>query len=711
MKRFVLFAMVLWTCFGCCWVLGNSVSAQAGGMHRDSWLGSPLQRVTFNANGGSCEATTWDYTMGSKYGYLPNATRSGYIFDGWWTAANGGSKVTASSSVTGYPTRTLYAHWISETLWVTFNANGGSCSTGSKSYTIGNTYGTLPTATKTGFMFTGWWTSVSGGTQITGSTKVTTNSATVLYAHWTGNPQTVNFDANGGNCSASSQTYTIGNTYGTLPSATWLGYMFAGWWTAASGGTQVSASSTVTTDSVRTLYAHWTSTKQVVMFDANGGNCEKSTLTYIMGNLYGTLPTATRPGYTFLGWWTALSEGSQITTNSIVTTNASRTLYALWTQPLQILNASGPDEHNAIVVSFLGKSNNTYALQYAESLAVSPIWDNLKIVSAEQDGVLELSISLPDGWKGGFYRVADGAQEAPLQYLVVDMSEGPNALKWPITQLKEPPEGGWSDEYKTTKLVLRSIPAGTFTMGSPTNELGHYLDEVQHEVTISKSFYTGVFEVTQKQWELATGMRPSHFCEESSWATRPVEKVSYQAIRGKSVGKNWPTDNAVDTESFLGVLRAKTGLVFDLPTEAQWQYACRAGTVSALNNGKELTGTSTCSNVAEVARYKHNGGGGAEAWSDVTKGTAKVGSYKPNAWGLYDMHGNVGEWCLDWYGEYDTNVAQDPVGPTIGTDRLVPGLGWMFEAQFCRSACRTSVQPDMELEYVGLRLVCSMPAQ
>ena len=120
----------------------------------------------------------------------------------------------------------------------------------------------------------------------------------------------------------------------------------------------------------------------------------------------------------------------------------------------------------------------------------------------------------------------------PEAYLVVDMGGGPDAASWPVTELSSIPEGGWSEEYTTSKLVLRKLPAGSFTMGSPTNELGRSIDETQHTVTLTQPFYMGVFEVTQRQWELATGKRPGYFTNESCNESRPLERVSYDDIRG-----------------------------------------------------------------------------------------------------------------------------------------------------------------------------------
>ena len=174
-------------------------------------------------------------------------------------------------------------------------------------------------------------------------------------------------------------------------------------------------------------------------------------------------------------------------------------------------------------------------------------------------------------------------------YLVIDLSGGSTASNYPVSNLSAVPANGWTDEYKTTKLVLRRIPAGTFTMGSPTNELGRGGDETQHQVTLSQGFCIGVFEVTQKQWERVMGNWPSWYTNASYRDSRPVEQTSYNDIRGSSAGAGWPSNNNVNATSFMGNLRAKTGLGFDLPTESQWEYAGRAGTITALNSGYNLT--------------------------------------------------------------------------------------------------------------------------
>ena len=273
---------------------------------------------------------------------------------------------------------------------------------------------------------------------------------------------------------------------------------------------------------------------------------------------------------------------------------------------------------------------------------------------------------------------------SPALYCVIDFSGGTNATSYSTTWMNEPPNGGFNtDVYKTTKLVLRWIPAGSFTMGSPSSETGRERDESQHKVTLSKSYYIGLFEVTQKQYQLVMGSNPSRF-----WFVGdkgPVEQVSWNMIRGNT---DWPASSAVSADSFMGRLRARTGLAFDLPTEAQWEYACRAGTTTAYSYGDSENG--------EYMRYSSNS----------LKQTYDVGAKKANPWGLYDMHGNVYEWCLDWYtSNLGTAAVTDPKGASSGSARVLRGGCWFAEAVHCRSAYRCYYNPsDTYYERAGFRL-------
>lgn len=272
--------------------------------------------------------------------------------------------------------------------------------------------------------------------------------------------------------------------------------------------------------------------------------------------------------------------------------------------------------------------------------------------------------------------ITDNFDEA--RYCVIDLSGGTTAKKYPISMLDEVPSEGWTDEYKTTKLVLRRI------------EPGYYIMQSQYVVTLTKPFYIGVFEVTQKQYDLVLGSNPSSFVGDA----RPVECVTYENIRGSSLGERWPLDGSVDPDSFLGKLREKTGLDFDLPTEAEWEYACRAGTTTKYNNGG-----STMSDLEKVARCVYNCKDGKGGYS-VAHTT--VGSYLPNAWGLYDMHGNVWEWCRDWDGKLA--AGEDPKGADSGTGRVKRGVCWYGDSNGCTATIRGGGDPTSGDYYKGFRI-------
>jgi formylglycine-generating enzyme required for sulfatase activity len=267
-------------------------------------------------------------------------------------------------------------------------------------------------------------------------------------------------------------------------------------------------------------------------------------------------------------------------------------------------------------------------------------------------------------------------------------------------------------------------------MGSPKDERGRdagtygnpdgVLVETRHRVTLTHDFYMGVFEVTQRQWELVMGGRPSAFTNETCYAARPVEQgANFEAIRkaGVDLDKPWPDSHAVPTTCFLGRLRAKTGLTaLDLPTEAQWEYACRAGSSRALNSNRDLKDLDADKELMKLARYKHNSGSADTKCGkdvDLTQGTAKVGSYLPNAWGLYDMHGNVWEWCLDRLVKYEANDCTDPQGGPVkplpaGGDFIRRGGGYSSSAVECRSAARSFNYFANAYGAVGFRLAMTM---
>jgi formylglycine-generating enzyme required for sulfatase activity len=233
-------------------------------------------------------------------------------------------------------------------------------------------------------------------------------------------------------------------------------------------------------------------------------------------------------------------------------------------------------------------------------------------------------------------------------YMVVDLSSGPESSSYPVHYTFESPDLA-DDTCRTTELWLRRCPAGTFQMGYTS---GDKPDTVPpHTVSLTKPFYIAVFETTQQQWHQVMGTWPSFFSNTTYRATRPVETVSLNNIRGKDkINYNWYASpvSAVRATSFMGRLRARAGTALataDLPTEAQWEYACRAGTTTPTYYSN-ITGADFWSPARYAGRSKFDAGT-SDGDSDTTVGTAKVGSYPANPWGLYDMVGNVLEWCGD----------------------------------------------------------------
>ena len=256
----------------------------------------------------------------------------------------------------------------------------------------------------------------------------------------------------------------------------------------------------------------------------------------------------------------------------------------------------------------------------------------------------------------------------PLSYAApkpgnnTNMSAVPKKKTLPRYEVKLAPE---------IKLELVWIKGGTFVMGSPQDECGRWggWGEDQRKVVITRPYYIAVFETTQAQYEVLMKNNPSR----RKGKNLPVTDVSWQ--------------NAMDFCAELNKLTSETrpkNYKFSLPTEAQWEYACRAGTKRALNNNKNLKSGEKCSNLDKVGWYKFNSGNTVHP----------VGLKQPNRWGLFDMHGNAWEYCLDYWSKHpNPGDVIDPQGPPSGEGRVKKGGGFYLAAKRCRSASR-SVQND-----------------
>lgn len=215
------------------------------------------------------------------------------------------------------------------------------------------------------------------------------------------------------------------------------------------------------------------------------------------------------------------------------------------------------------------------------------------------------------------------------------------------------------------------VSGGTFTMGG-TNEQGsdaYDNEKPTHSVTLS-SYYICKYEVTQALWRAVMGSNPSNFIGDNL----PVEQVSWD-----------------DCQTFINRLNSYTGRNFRLPTEAEWEFAARGGNY---NRHYKYSGSNY---ISDVAWYYENS----------SNRTHPIGTKKANELGLYDMSGNVWEWCSDWYGSYSSYSQSNPTGATSGYGRVLRGGGWFYGARYCRSSCRSGYSPDSRYDYLGLRLVLS----
>ena len=583
---------------------------------------------TFDANGGEGGISiTQDY--GSRLS-APTVTRDGYTFVGWRPSFSG---------VVPAKDETYIALWRIDLYVQIFDANGGE---GGMSVTLksGSAF-SAPIVTREGYTFVGWSPSVPDTVPTMDTTYV---------AQWRVNQYTQTFDANGGEGGTS-----VIQGYGSALSAPTVareGYTFIGWTPSVP---------TVVPTMNATYVAQWRVNQYMQIFNGNGGYGGAAMILDYGSAL--SAPTMTREGYTFIGW----------TPSVPATVPATDTTYtAQWqiNQYTQTFDANG------------GEGGISVTQNYGSRLSAPTVTREGYTFIGWSPSVPSTVPATDATYVAQWHINVDSINPTQSTYLVIDLSGGASAMSYPVTTLMTPPEGGWTDEYKTTKLVLRRIESGSFKM------------QGSYDVTLSKPFYMGVFEVTQKQYQLVMGSNPSKYIGD----TRPVGSVAWYTIHGST---NWPSDKTVSSTSFMGKICAKTGLAFDLPTEAQWEYACRAGTTSQYNNGGD-----TEADLKTLGRYDINNGDGRGGYSEYTT----VGSYLPNAWGLYDMHGNVWEWCLDRDGNLSSDIDPvDPVGPTSGGSyRVARGGSWTDDAGDCTSCYRLGFSQTISYPYIGIRLVWSV---
>jgi len=454
--------------------------------------------VTYNVNGGNALSPgnkTVIYT--GTYGSLPTATRTGYTFAGWYTAITGGNKVIESTEVTSTVNHTIYARWNANTITLTLNNQSATTAgTGAVYYkyntatyysntALSTTITKITVPSRTGYSFGGYYTAANGGgTQYINASGSFVNNPhtalkanTTLYAKWTANTITVTYDQNGGSgVSPTSNTVTYGSKY-KLPTTNpkRVGYTFAGWFTAASGGTQVTTNTTLTNASNHSIYAHWTVKTITVTYNTNGGstpNPASNKITY--GSKYTLAANPTRAGYTFAGWFTAASGGTQVTTSTTLTNENNHTIYAHWNANTITLTLNNQSATSA----------GTGAVYYKYN--TSTYYSN----SALSTTITKITVPTKTGYTfGGYYTAVNGGG---TQYINASGSFVNN----PHTGVKA----------NITLYAKWTVNSGTFTVSNTnpveTIESGCYIARTYSGYLVARS---GKYENGSFMWDLRAG--------------------------------------------------------------------------------------------------------------------------------------------------------------------------------------------------------------
>ena len=617
---------------------------------------------------------------------------------------------------------------------ITYNLDGGEVATPNPT-TYGEASETfvLTNPTKNGYEFIGWTGTGLDTASKTLSIVQSSKSNLSFVANYAPIAYNIDYVLNDGSLPqglANPISYDITSATIILNNPTKEGYTFAGW-----TGTDLNAASmtlSIPQGSMgdRTYTVNWSAVAYSITYELNGGIlAEANPDGYNFASETFMLSEPTKEGYSFIGWTGSNGDTPEKNLSVVQGSKSDLSFTANWSinsYRLDLVKGTGIDtvtgdgmhEYNSVVTAsctmldgyeFVSWSGDFTAETFNMPASNATMTANAKLISYNivynLDGgtadnptsynITSATITLNNPTKSGYFFTGWTEGIATFPTLLTKIPQGSTGDKsytahWIETLTFNLPND--------VNLVMHKIPAGTFTMGCPATELGS-LDwngeRNQHQVTLTEDFYIGIYEVTQAQYSAVMGNNPSKFQSANGYTDddqRPVESVSYNDITTANTG-------------FLAQINSQlasqlpSGYRFDLPTEAQWEYACRAKTTTALNNGKNLENAENYdSNLNEVAWYFDNS----------LDTTSSVGLKAPNAWGLYDLHGNVLEWCKDWYDDsYYTTCGDcsDPVGPDTGSGRVRRGGSRSGKPYGCRSACRGGSNPSDGNDRIGFRVV------
>jgi len=456
----------------------------------------------------------------------------------------------------------------------------------------------------------------------------------------------VTFDSQGGSTNISKNKVVRGGTaYGVLPVPTKAGLLFGDWWTEPGGnGSWIHADTVVSLKNNITLYANWGDF--TVTFDSQGGSTpEPESKAVLNGNPYGTLAEPKKDGYSFNEWWTdSDGGGTQITSETVAALAEDHMLYAKW-EPLSY----------TVTFDSQGGSN------------ANP--QNKLVTTDEPYGAL--ATTNKEGYTlGGWWTEPNGGGSEITSSTVVSLTQNQTLYaKWEERVL----------------MPITYVEGGSFQMGSTSGDSN---EKPVHTVRVD-SFYIGTYEVTQDTYQELMGSNPSNWKGDRL----PVERVTwYEAVAFCNALSRLERRQEAYTISGNNVSVDWESNGYRLPTEAEWEYAARGGNQS---QGYTYAGSNT---VGDVAWYYSSNSGSR---------THTVGEKQPNELGLYDMSGNVWEWCWDWFGSdyYGSSPAANPTGPSSGSHRVLRGGSWHPYARRVRTAGRYGGTPSYRINLLGFRVL------
>ena len=690
--------------------------------------------ISYELNGGAwVTANPEKYDITSATIKLNNPTKEGYTFTGWTSAGMSTPDVFAIVEKGSYGHKTFTANWSINSYKLTLNKGTGIASvTGDGMYQ----YGSPVIATCTmidGYEFD-YWTGNNGAAVFNMPSRDLEMQANARLKTFS-----ISCNLNGGDAAAPNRTsYNLLSENITLVNPTKKGYTFDGW--TGSNGNDPQTDVTIVTGSTgdKTYTANYSIINYSIRYFANGGDVTGNPENYDVTTEDFVLINPTKDEFRFVGWTGSNGDEPQTTVTIEQGSTGDKVFSANYVQATNTItyNLNGGINHPDNPHGF-NPASATFTLNHPSKLGYAFTgW------TGSNGDIPQMAVTIESGSTGDRFYTAH-FEEVPytITYL---MNGGINNLQNPsgyaaytptFTLYKPTRPGydftGWTEGAATFPIVLTQIPrgstgdkvftahwiesitftlpggvplimnkcpAGTFTMGSPDEELGRDFEEgyikesPQHQVIFNNAFYIGKFEVTQEQYMAVMGTNPSYFNAYDDSSSRPVECVIWNDITADSTG-------FLAKLNLLLADQIPVGYQFNLPTEAQWEYACRAGTTTSLNNGTNISvETGECDNMSAVAWYL----------SISEYQTHPVGQKQSNAWGLYDMHGNVWEWCLDKYKQtyyQDCGIScVDPTGPDSGSTHVLRGGRWSNNPRGCRSASRGSSHPTIADNGFGFRL-------